>query len=178
MSTGRSGSDSSDSAPRRLGRLDALLDFANGREILVQLRAIARTERPLETSRFLRDGIENRARLARLREALRRAAAIAEQPLEDDARMRLHRERRRGRLPRNRVREEAVLAVAANLGRILKSELERRETRVFAEVRGGDLIDGRRQRDRCGPAPIAIVGVHAGQPHRGAAGVIAVAVAA
>ena len=58
-----------------------------------------------------------------------------------------------------------------------EAQLERRQPRVLAERARGDLIDGRRQPDTVGAAPVAVLCMHAGQPHRGSAGMVAVAVA-
>ena len=61
-----------------LGVVNALLDLANGLEILTEFRAIARTKRLLETGHFLRHGIENGAGPTRLRQPLGRRTAVAE----------------------------------------------------------------------------------------------------
>ena len=61
-----------------LGVVNALLDLANGLEILTEFRAIARTKRLLETGHFLRHGIENGAGPTRLRQPLGRRTAVAD----------------------------------------------------------------------------------------------------
>src|SRR5688572_2498930 len=69
-----------------LDRLNSPLDFADRLEILVDLDAIGRAEIARQAAEVGADEIENAAILARLRRALRVRAAIAEQPLEHDAR--------------------------------------------------------------------------------------------
>jgi len=62
---------------------------------LARLEAeIARTETALQTMEVVEHRIEDAVRAARLRRALRRGSAVAEQPLEHDARVVLGRHRR------------------------------------------------------------------------------------
>ena len=79
--------------------------------------------------------------------AVRRAAALAEQALEDDARMGLGRQRRRGRRPRQIVLVDAGVAVVAlaHRGEQIHRQLERRQPRLLADLLRRDLIDRRAQ---------------------------------
>src|SRR5437588_851670 len=67
-------------------------------------------------------------------------AAVAEQPLEDDLRIVLHRQGRGRTLPRDRVAIRAAQAVAAAERRVLDHHLERWERRVLADVLRRELI--------------------------------------
>ena len=73
--------------PWRLRVLNALLDFADGIQVFVQLLVIAGAQGLIQARSFLHHGIENAAGGFVLRETLRAAAAIAEQALKYDARM-------------------------------------------------------------------------------------------
>jgi hypothetical protein len=100
-----------------------------GREILLQRRDLAH------------DGVEQAARLLTTRSALRVGAAVAEQFLEHQPRVVLHRQRRRRRLPRDRV---AIGAAERRLARehgFFDRQLERRQRRVLTELLRDDLID-------------------------------------
>ena len=68
-------------------------------------------------------------------QALRGRPAVAEEPLEDDARIVLGRKRRRRRAPRERVHVDAAVAVLAVAREMIQVEaqLERRQRGVFAE---------------------------------------------
>ena len=68
---------------------------------------------PPQPRHLVGDRIENAAVLLLARQALRRVAAVAEQPLEDDLRAVLHRQRQRGRAPGDRVVVGAAVAGAA-----------------------------------------------------------------
>ncbi len=83
------------------------------------------------------------ARLLQRRAPVGRAAALAEQPLEDDARMRLGRQRRRRRRPGEIVLIDAGVAVVALADRLeqVHRQLERRQLRLLADLLRGDLID-------------------------------------
>ncbi len=78
-----------------LGFLNPPLDLADVVEIVADPRAVARAEPVLaDALRLLRDRVENAAVFLLARQPLGRAAAIAEQALEDDARIDFHRQRR------------------------------------------------------------------------------------
>ena len=87
------------------------------------------------------------ARLPQRRAAIGRAAALAEQPLEDDARVRLGRKRRRRRRPREVVLIDARVAVVALTDRLeqIHRQLQRRQQRLLADLLRGNLIDRRAQ---------------------------------
>ncbi len=71
------------------------------------------------------------------------AVALAEHPLENLARIDLHRHRRRRRAPRQRVHvDTAVVAIAGadQPGVVFRGELHRRQQRVLADDAGCDLI--------------------------------------
>ena len=96
--------------------------------------------------RLVRHRVENAAIGLRTRQARGRIGAltVAEEPLEDRARIVLHRQRRRRRAPGDRRdvgATEPGVAGAGELGR-LQAELERRELRVPAEVGRRNLVDG------------------------------------
>ena len=80
----------------------------------------------------------------RLCRAGRVEVAVAEQPLEHGARVVLHRQRRRGAAPRDRVGVRAAVAGIARAGEVASfdGELQRRQLGVLAEFRRGDLIRG------------------------------------
>ena len=134
-----------------LGLLDAPLDFADVLHVLAELGAIPRPEAALEIGHALSHRVEDARvlREARLPRGGRRAVA-AEHPLEDDARVDLHRERLRRRPPRDgaHVRAEVIARAAAEVARvILGGELHRRERRVLSDLRRDDLIDRRAEMD-------------------------------
>ena len=120
------------------------------------------------------DRIENAAVLARPRQPLLGCAAIAEQPLEHDPRVVLGRERRRRARPRQRVHVDAGVAVLALPAEEVQvdGQLQRRLRRVFADVRGGNLIRGDAVAD-VGAGGLA--GLDAGEVGGGGAGVAAAA---
>ena len=121
----------------RLRLLDTPLDLADVVEILIEPRAIARPETRSQPRRLLRDEIEDAAIALPSRGALRRAAGLAEQPLEHRARIDLHRQRRRRRAPRDRVGVGAAVSRRARAdvaGEVLGGELERRKRRVLPDL--------------------------------------------
>ena len=100
------------------------------------------------------------------------AVAVAEQPLENHARVDLHRQRRGRAAPRDRVRVGAAVAGVArpeHLG-VFHGHLERADLGFLAQRARRDLI----HRD-AGPdvGPFRLLHVHAGQEGRGGARVIA-----
>ena len=128
---------------RVAGHPDAPFDLTNAVEILVDRRAIVRAKRPLQVGRLLRDRVENAAVLPRSRGPRGGAASLTEHPLEDLARIDLHRQRRRRRPPRKRIHvDAAVIAIAgADQPRmILGGELHRRQHRVLADLLRGNLV--------------------------------------
>ena len=133
-----------------LGALNPPLDVANRVQVFDDPVAVAGAEAALQVGDGGGDRVEDAAVELEPLPAHRRIgrAAVAEQPFEDDARIVLHREQQRRRPPRDGVAERAALpvAVAGAVARI-ERELERRELRLFADLRGDQLID-RRSGDR------------------------------
>ena len=158
------------------GNLQAALDFADVLQIVAQPGAIARAEVVLETRNLARDLVENAAIFLNARLALFRRAAIAEKPLEDHARIDLHRQRRGGRAPGDRIHVAAAIAGVAcadHAGHVFGGEFERRIARALADVLRGNLID----RD-AGPDVFAFgaPGMNAAEEGRAGAGVIGASV--
>src|SRR5256885_1125986 len=128
----------------RFGNLDAPLDAANGVEILGELRPIGPRERALQMGDLLANRVEHPALLAQPREPRLwiGAGAVAEEPLEDHARVVLRRQRRVLAFPADRVRVrtgEPGIARTRGLAR-LDRELERCELRVPAGLLREQLI--------------------------------------
>ena len=125
------------------GLLDTALDLADVGQVLIEPRPIGRRQRALQRRRFTEHRVEQADRLRRAAPcAARRRVAVAEQPLEDDLRVVLHRQRRVRALPGDRV------AIGSSSGRRRSSgwpfdhQLERRQRRVLADLLRDDLIDG------------------------------------
>ena len=87
------------SAHRLLGALDLTLDLTHTVEILIQARAIGNAHALLEPGDVLSERIQQACPIAQRGAARVRIAALAEQALEDDSRMRLGRKRGRRRRP-------------------------------------------------------------------------------
>ena len=131
----------------RFGVLNPAFDVADRLEVLAQLCAVARPE-PLPQAGYLGvDRVEDAAVLLHARQphARIRAATVPEHPLEDDARIVLHRQRRGRTAPRDRVRvgaaEAAVAGARADISG-LHRQLQRSELRVLPHLAGDQLIDG------------------------------------
>ena len=126
-----------------LGLLDAPLDLAHGVEILAHPAAVGGAEPAFEPRHVVDDPVENAGVAAQLGAARVGRAAVAEQPLEQHARVGFGRQRRGRRRPRQVVlvdAGEAVVAVA-DLRDQVGAELERRDRRAAADLLRGDLID-------------------------------------
>src|SRR5262245_26074514 len=95
--------------------LNALLNVPYGVHVFVQFGAVSPAQRPRQRLNILRDGIENSSGLLHARPALRRAAAISEQPFEYDSRMCLGRIRSRFVAPRDGVYIETIAGIARAL---------------------------------------------------------------
>ena len=130
-----------------LRTLNAPLDLAHRVEILTDLDAIARAQLAPQPRHVGGHPVEDAAALLELRASPLGAAAVAEQPLEDDARIGLGRQRRRRRRPRQVVLIGAGVAVVAvaDLRDEVGADLERRNLRVAADGSRRDLIDRRAQ---------------------------------
>ena len=128
----------------RGGPLDPPLDVAHRVEILVQLPAVARTELAGQIVRALVDRVEQAGVLPQPRPADRRvgAAAVAEQPLEHDAGVVLHRQGRGLVGPGDGVGVGATEPVAARAGEIaaVDGQLQRGELRLPSQNAPGDLV--------------------------------------
>ena len=125
-----------------LGHLQPALDLAHGVEVLVHAAAVRRAELLLQMRDVGRHPVENAAVLLHLRSAFLRRAAVAEHPLEDDARVRLVRVRGGRGAPRDAVGVDAAIAVVAVADEVglLHRQLERPQRRVAADVLRGDLV--------------------------------------
>src|SRR5262249_13099160 len=113
----------------------------------------------LERSELAHDRIEDAGIAAPVALALFGARAVAEQPLEYDARVGFSGQRLRRRGPGDRVRVRAAVspvAVAVIAG-VFDAELERRQDRVLAVLGRDHLIDRRAEKraHRVAPRPCA-----------------------
>ncbi len=159
-----------------LGALDAPLDVADRREVLVELPLVACAERPLEARKAGRDVIEHALLTFEPGHPVcrRGAFAVAEEAFEHGARVDLAGQRTGLRSPRHRhVGARVTRVTVAGEGRLFECELERCKLRVLAELPGRDLI-GRDTELEVGAA--GLVWVHARQPRGGRARVVAGAV--
>ena len=127
----------------RLGFFYAALDFADGVEVFVHLRAIACAELPLQAGDVFAHPVEQAGAAAERLAPIRGAAAFAEQALEHHARMRLRRQGCRRRRPGQIVLVDAGIAVVALADHFhqVHGELERRELGFLPHLLSGDLID-------------------------------------
>ena len=128
----------------RLGALDTPLDLAHVLEVVVEPPLVRRAHDTLQRTGLLDDGIENAAVLVQAPAAILGRPGTAEQPLERDARIDLHRQRRGLARPRDRVHVRAAVAghAAADIAReILRRVLERRKRRLLADVLREHLVD-------------------------------------
>ena len=103
---------------RRIGRLlfgflDASLHFANCVEIIAHLRAVAGAQFLLQARNVLTHPVEQAGVTSQFRHSVGAAPAIAEEPFEDDAWMRLGGQRRCRRRPRKIVLIHARKTVIA-----------------------------------------------------------------
>ena len=105
----------------------------------------AGAELPLQPGDVFAHPVEQAGALAERGAPLRRAAAFAEEALEDDARMRFRRQRGGGRRPREVVLVDAGVAVVALPHHFhqIHRQLQRRQLRLLPHLLRGDLIDGR-----------------------------------
>ena len=127
-----------------LRHLNAALDLAHRLEILADPGAILGSELRLQASDVVAQRVQEAGPPPQRGAPIGGAAALTEQPLEDDARMRLGREGRGRRRPREIVLIDAgvaVVALADGLEQIHR-QLERRQQRLVSDLLRGDLIDG------------------------------------
>ncbi len=127
-----------------LGFLNPPFDVANRVEILDQLHAVALPERALQARDFVANGVEQAAVLpdAPLTHPWIGAAAVAEQPFEDGARIVLGRQRRARSEPGDRVGVGARKPHVARAGGLARFDrhLQRPELRERAHLPGQDLV--------------------------------------
>ena len=129
-----------------LRALDPALDFAQVLEVRAQPHTVAGAEAVLQRGRRCRHRIENAALRAHPFQSFVERSGAAEQPLEDDAGIDLHGQRRGRSGPRDRVHVRAAVAYVARAdkaGEVLRRELEGGEGRALADCLRDDLIDGR-----------------------------------
>ena len=159
-----------------LGELDAALDGAHRVQILGDPRPVAGADLAPQPGQIVADGVEDAAVLAKLRPPLRRRAAFAEKPLEDDAGVVLHRQRRRRVAPRDGVHVDAAVAVLAVADEevAVYRQLQRRQRRRSPELPGGDLVRGRPRPD---VGPLGLLRVDAVEPRGRGPRMLSVAVA-
>ena len=131
----------------RLGPLDAALHLAHGVEILADPGAVGGAELPLQAGDVLAHPVEQARPAPQGGAPVRGAAPFAEQALEDDARVRLGRQRGRGRRPRQVVLVDAGVAVVALPHHVhqVHRQLQRRQARLLPDLPRRDLIDRRPQ---------------------------------
>ena len=132
---------------RFLGTLDFTLHLTNALEILIQAHAIGSAHALLDLRDAPGERIKQAFPIAQRRAARGRIAALAEQALEDDARMRLGRKRGRRRRPGEAILIDAGVTVVAHAGERVQihRELERGQLRLAAHLLGRDLVDCRAQ---------------------------------
>ena len=130
--------------PLLLGHPDAALDVADRFRVLVELAAVAGTERFAQPRELVGNGVEDGAVLLHPRQPRRcvRGAAAPEQPLEDHPRVVLHRQRGGLAQPVQGVGVDATIAGVAGSERLLRVErqLERGELGLLLEHARRDLI--------------------------------------
>jgi hypothetical protein len=133
---------------RGLGTLDLPLDLANAVEIMIDSNTIGDAHTLLEPRDVSAERIEQAGAAPQCLAARGRVAALAEKALEDDARVRLGRERSGRRRPGQAILIDARVAVVADAGERVQvhRELERRQLRLAANLLGGDLVDRRAQK--------------------------------
>ena len=114
------------------GEREPPLELAHVRQVAIHALAVGARQVALQRGDLARHGVEQARELPLPRRALLGRAAVAEQALEHDARIGLHRQRRLRRQIRDR---------RAGFER----ELERRQRRLLADVPCRELIDRRRR---------------------------------
>jgi hypothetical protein len=157
----------------RLGVLDALLHVAHGVEVLRHLEAVGGSEAAQERRRLGGHRIEDAPVLAQAREPLLGigGVAVAEEALEHDARLRLHRHGRRLVAPRDRVEVRAAVALLADADQlVLHAQLERSERCAAAQLVGDDLIE---RHARLEVRALGLLRMHAREERRARTGMVA-----
>ena len=173
---GRSGTGNSRRAVVLLGLANAPFGLANRFEVLVHPPLVLRAEIRVQPPDLRRDRIEQAAIHLHLAQPVGSAVAVAEQPLENRARIALHRVGRRRRPPGDGVHVGATVAgvaVADDVGGI-EGELERCQGGRRADLPGRDLIGGGAHLHI---GPLGPLGMHAAQPPGARTRVVSSAVA-
>ena len=152
--------------------LDAPFHVADRFGVLVQLHLVVRAQLALQIRQLAGHRVEQALVLAHPRLARRPvgAAAVAEQGLEDRARVPLHRERLGAAAPRDRVRVDAAQVAGAGPGvvRPVQGDRERRHLGLPREVAREQLVHRDLAEDL---GLVAAAARHAGQERPGGAGV-------
>ena len=158
------------------GALDLAFDFADGREVLVQLALICRPEVAFELPRVFGHEVKDRtAELVAAGTVLRAQTGVgAEQAFEHGPWIE-HRRQRLGLAAPGQivgVRTGVAGVAIAGLTGVLHAELERREARIVADLVGDDLV----ARDAAMDVGHRLLGLDSGQIRSAAAAVVAGAV--
>ena len=155
---------------------DLPLDLADRGEVLVELALVGGSEVGLQLLRVVGDEIENAAAVLFFCGARFRAqrGAVAEQPLEQRARIENRRQRLRLAAPGQIVGVRAgVSGIAiAGLARVFEADFERREARLVADLVGDELVAGNAGLD----VDDRLLDLNAGEVGAAAAAVIARAI--
>ncbi len=160
-----------------LGDLDAALDLAHVVQILGDAVTIVRAQTALQMADLRGHRVQDAVLALDAGHAIGGVGAVAKQAIENHARVDFHGERRGGRAPRNGVgvgAAEADVARADQARHVLGRQFERRQRRVLADVRGGNLI-------HCGARANVLafgaLGMDAVQEDRGGSSMVATAIA-
>ena len=167
-----------------IGSRQLLLDLTNRGEVLVELPLIGRSEAPAQpaVSSVTKSSRLRRSTWRRARASGAELGAVAEQPLEQRARIEHRRQRLRLVPPRQIVGVGARIAgvAVAGLAGVLEPHFERREARLAADLirhqlvarhAGPDVADGLLDLD-AGEVRTAAAPVVAGAVEQGPAGVV------
>ncbi len=134
-----------DLLPVVLGSLDAPLRVTHRLEVLIHPQAIRRAHSPAQVGRGRPHGVEHAPLLPPHHGPLAfvRCDLVAEHALEHRARVCLHRQRRRGRTPRDGIRQRAADLAIARSGRgAIQTQFQRAELIRRSQLARDDLIDG------------------------------------
>ena len=152
--------------------LDPPLDVAHRLGVLVELHLVVHAEFALQVGELAGHRVEQALVLAHPRQTRLAvgAAAVAEEGLEDRARIPLHRQRLRLAAPRDGVRVDAAQVARAGAGvvRAVEGHGERRHLGLPREVPGQKLVHRDLAEDL---GLVAAAARHAGQERPGGAGV-------
>ena len=160
-----------------LGELDAALDLAHVVEIFGYAIAVVRAQAALQMADLRGHRVQDAALALDAGQALGGVGSVAKQAIEHHTRVDFHGQRRGGRAPRDGVgvgAAEADVAGADQAGHIFGGQFERRQRRVLADVRGGNLIH---RGARANVLAFGALGMDAVQEDGGGASVVATAIA-